>query len=83
MVLVLGAQRRRTDIAGALEARRAQMVFQIQIQILRAGLGEHIQPFVAGGRHLLQSFRGREMHEIHRRAGHDRKLYRPMRGFAF
>ena len=40
--LVLAAQRRRADPLGALEAGRAELVLQRQVQVLRAGLGEHV-----------------------------------------
>ena len=40
--LVLAAQRRRAHPLRALEARRAELVFERQVEVLRAGLGEHV-----------------------------------------
>ena len=48
VVLVLGAQRRRAHPLGALEAGRAELVLEGQVQVLRAGLGEHVAAGVAG-----------------------------------
>jgi hypothetical protein len=52
--LVLAAQRRRADPLGALEPGRAELVLQRQVQVLRAGLGEHVAAEVAGRGDLFE-----------------------------
>ncbi|GFJ84542.1 hypothetical protein Phou_087220 [Phytohabitans houttuyneae] len=64
--LVLAAQRGRADPLGAFEAGRAELVLQREVQVLRAGLGEHVAAGVAGGGHLGEGAAGGQVHDVER-----------------
>ena len=59
------------------------MLLQAQVQVLRAGLGENVVALVARGGHVRQGVGGREVHDVQRRAGHERQLDGPVGGLAF
>ena len=62
----LRAQRGRADVLGALEPRRAEVIFEGQVQVLRAGLAEHVAARVAGGGDLLDRLLRRHVHDVER-----------------
>ena len=78
-LVLLGAQRRRADVLGALEVRPREVVGG-QEEVLRARLGERVVALVAGLRHLGQC-RGRgQVDDVDRRVRHLRQLDRPVGG---
>jgi hypothetical protein len=79
--VLLGPQRRRRHVLGALEAGPGQVV-QGQVQVLRAGLGEHVLAGVAGLRDRGERLRGGQVHDVQRRARHPGQLDRPVGGLA-
>ena len=72
-------QRRRGHVLGALEVRPGQVV-QGQVQVLRAGLGEHVLAGVPGLGDRLQRLGGRQVHDVQRGAGHLGQGDRPVGG---
>ena len=70
-VVVLAAHRRAAHPLGAFETGLAQRLFQREVQVLRAGLGEHIAAMVAGGGDLVEGIAGTHVHDVQRHvAGH-------------
>ena len=67
----LRAQRRRADPLGALEAGRAELVLEGQVEVLRAGLGEHVAALVAGLGDLFERLAGGQVHDVERAVGGD------------
>ena len=80
MVVVSGAERRRAHVAGPLEARGTEVVFQVQVEVLGAGLGVDVVALIAGRGDPLQGLAGRQVHEVDRRAGHQGQLDSPVGG---
>ena len=78
-LVLLGAQRRRADVLGALEARPREVVGG-QEEVLRARLGERVVALVAGLRDLRQRLLRRQVHDVDRRVRHLRELDRPVGG---
>jgi len=66
VVIVLRANRRRAHELGALEAGTREVILERHVEVLRTGLGEHVQAFVLCGRHLVQRFRRRHVHDVQR-----------------
>ena len=60
------------------------MVFQREVQVLRARFGEHVEAGVLRGGDLLQRLGGRHVHDVERHvAGDLRQLDRPVRRLGF
>ncbi|KAG1647452.1 CTP pyrophosphohydrolase [Nymphon striatum] len=66
MVLVFGAQWRAAHIGSAAEAGGSQMVFEVQIEVLRARLGEHVGAFASSDGYLLECLACRQVHDVQR-----------------
>ena len=85
VTLGAGAQGRRAHPLRALEpapllAGRAELLLERQVQVLRAGLAEHVLALVARGGELLHGLLRADVHDVQRRAGevrdHDRAMGR-------
>ncbi len=83
MVLVLRAQGSGADVLRAFEARRAEVILEVQVEVLRAGLAEHVRAAVARGDHLLDRLSRRHVHDVHGRARDLGELDGPMRRLLF
>ncbi len=74
--LVLAAQRRRAHPLGALEvvpvrSPRAELVLERQVQVLRAGLGEHVRAARPRRADLGEGLGGGHVHDVERGAARD------------
>ena len=83
-VVVVGrADRRRAHPLGALEVGLGQRVLDRQVEVLRAGLGEHVAARVAGLGHVLEGLRRRQVDDVERHvAGHRGQHDGPVGGLA-
>ena len=77
-----GPQWRRADVPRSCEARCSEVVLEVQVQVLRAGLGEHVVAVIAGLGDPLESLAGGQVHEVDRRACHERQLDGPVGGLS-
>jgi len=84
VVVVLRADRRRAHELRTFEPGAREVVFERHVEVLRAGLGEHVEPFVLRGSHLVECVGGRHVHDVERHvAGDFRQHDRAVRRLAF
>ena len=74
------AQRRRAHPLGALEARRAQLLLEAEVQVLRARLAEHVLAVVPRPRQLRDGLLGAHVHHVQRGVRDVGQHDRPVRG---
>ena len=85
---MLRAQRRGAHPLRPLEvapfvARSPQLIFERQVEVLRARLAEDVLAVVAGPRQLLDGLLRADVHDVQRRAGEVRQHDRAVRGLLF
>ena len=70
-IVVATAQRRTAHPLGTLEARQAQCFFEREVEVLRAGFGEHVATLMTCGGNFVQRVAGAHVHDVQRHVASD------------
>ena len=68
VVLVLRSQGSGADVLRTFEPRRAEMILEVQVEVLRARLAEHVRAGIACGDDLLDGLARGHVHDVERSA---------------